>query len=80
MEFSRSTAFCENNTNVREQFNGITAFVDASNVYGSDTESARTLRSFIGGQLRVEFTNFTRKEMLPRIRGNSNSIILSLRY
>ena len=33
MMTTRSTAFCEELSTVREQINGITAFVDASNVY-----------------------------------------------
>jgi hypothetical protein len=43
---TRSPPCCEGHTlsGVREQFNGITAFVDASNVYGSEEESARNLR------------------------------------
>jgi hypothetical protein len=33
---------------VRQQFNDITAFIDASNVYGSDEETARSLRTLDG--------------------------------
>ena len=45
LDFSRSVAYCEGNTPKREQINEITAFVDASNVYGSDDESALSLRA-----------------------------------
>jgi hypothetical protein len=37
----------------REQMNQITAFVDSSNVYGSDACEGRQLRSFTGGKLNV---------------------------
>ena len=36
---------------VREQVNAITAFIDASNVYGSDPTRAGALRTFDNGQL-----------------------------
>ncbi|XP_060086064.1 myeloperoxidase-like [Ylistrum balloti] len=39
---------------VREQINGITAFIDASQVYGSDDEVAVDLRSGKNGRLRVD--------------------------
>ena len=45
MEFKRSLAFCEKTLRVREQMNGITAFIDASNVYGSSEEQSASLRS-----------------------------------
>ena len=35
----------------KEQMNALTAFIDASNVYGSDTKRADRLRSFTGGEL-----------------------------
>jgi hypothetical protein len=38
---------------VRQQTNLITAFVDASNVYGSDPARAQALRAFDGGKLRT---------------------------
>lgn len=43
--------------NPRRIPNEITAFVDGSNVYGSDPERAAQLRTFSGGQLRVSDGN-----------------------
>ena len=66
IDFHRSTALCESlisGRNPREQINGITAFVDASNVYGSDSETAVNLRTFSGGKLVSEA--FGGYEMLP---------------
>ena len=45
IELRRSCAFCENNSGVREQFNALTAFVDASNVYGETDQLAMDLRA-----------------------------------
>jgi hypothetical protein len=43
---------------VRQQVNEISAFIDASNVYGSDTERANALRTLDGtGRLRVSDEN-----------------------
>lgn len=47
----------------REQMNQITAFIDASNVYGSNDEIARSLREFNGGRLLVN--NHEGRHMLP---------------
>lgn len=49
IDFARSRPACGVNT--REQVNTITAFIDASNVYGSDEELAQVLRSKVGGRL-----------------------------
>ena len=48
--FTRSEAICTEDGS-REQFNAITSFIDASNIYGSDNETAQKLRSKIDGQL-----------------------------
>ena len=66
MEFTRSTPFCPDTTPIREQFNAITAFVDGSHIYGSDDKTARLLRTFKKGELKVSKTN-TDREMLPFI-------------
>ena len=44
LAFARSDAFC--NRTPREQYNAITAFVDGSNIYGSDANTANNLRYF----------------------------------
>ncbi|XP_044228044.1 eosinophil peroxidase-like isoform X1 [Thunnus albacares] len=76
MPFFRSAAGCgSGNTghifgasNVREQMNTLTAFIDASQVYGSDDAKARLLRNLTTdeGLLRVntEYTDNSR-ELLP---------------
>ncbi|XP_013777552.2 uncharacterized protein LOC106462198, partial [Limulus polyphemus] len=50
----------------REQLNQVTAFVDASQVYGSDKCEARMLRSFIGGGLNVTRHPLNGKDLLPQ--------------
>ena len=45
------------------QINQITAFLDASNVYGSENSEARVLRLGRGGRLRV--TKFRGDDLLP---------------
>ena len=40
-------------SNPRQQMNGITAWIDASAVYGSDNSRANWLRSFVDGKLKV---------------------------
>lgn len=52
LHFARSLNAQEKLGN-REQMNQITAFVDSSNVYGSDICEAKMLRTFSGGRLNV---------------------------
>ena len=56
-------------SNPRQQVNSITAFIDASNVYGSDPTTAAMLRSFSGGKLRTFDT--PDGALLPLASGNT---------
>ncbi len=44
--------------NPREQINQITAFIDGSQVYGSDQATADSLRSFVGGRMLISDDGF----------------------
>ena len=69
--------------NPRQQVNLITAFMDASMVYGSDAETAASLRTFSGGKMKTSEGN-----LLPvgddgqfqagDIRANENPGLISL--
>ena len=52
--FTRSDATCTE-SGQREQFNMVTAFIDGSAVYGSDSEKAEKLRTKTGGLLRTHY-------------------------
>ena len=43
--YFRSYIFCPKSGKPREQINGITAFIDGSNIYGSDDETSVKLRA-----------------------------------
>lgn len=61
LSFTRSTAAPgtgTDTTNPRQHENGITAFLDASMVYGSDLARANALRTFTGGLLATSAGDF----------------------
>ena len=49
----KRSEFTHDNNGVRQQVNDITAFVDASNVYGSDSARAMAHRTGEGGKLKT---------------------------
>lgn len=75
MEFVRSSAICGsgetsllvNKIHQREQINQLTAFIDASNVYGSNDQDAFDIRerTVNTGKLKVHVTPRYRKGLLP---------------
>ena len=50
--FTRSDHICSNSTH-REQFNALTAFVDGSNIYGSDQDTSQKLRTLVDGLMKT---------------------------
>ncbi|GGA18361.1 peroxidase family protein [Okeania sp. KiyG1] len=63
-------------TNPREQFNELTAWIDGSNVYGSDQERADWLRSFDGGKLNV--TTHSTGDLMPTRGDDPNAPHMSM--
>ena len=60
MQFTRSVPYCVKTADscvTRENMNVISSILDTSNVYGSDEQTARCLRSFVDGKLLVDENN-----------------------
>ncbi len=78
MHFGRSAYVVA--AGVREQVNAITAYVDASNVYGSDAERAAALRTLDGtGKLETSVGNLLpfNDAGLPNAGGTGNALFLA---
>ena len=80
IELNRSIYDAETSVNEpRQQINQITAFIDGSNVYGSDNVRADALRSFDGGQLRTSDGNLLpfNDVGLPNAGGTGDELFLA---
>lgn len=51
----------------REQLNQVTAYIDASFVYGSDVCESKILRSFSGGRMNTTIVRRNSKPLMPQI-------------
>ncbi|XP_014205752.1 peroxidase-like [Copidosoma floridanum] len=56
LEFIRSAPAPQCKVGSRQQLNQVTSFIDGSMIYGSDENTAKDLRYFLGGQLRMQVT------------------------
>ena len=65
--FTRSDWICSESA-VREQINMLTAFVDGSQIYGSDNDTSRRLRLFQSGLLKTNDDSSFSVENLPTRR------------
>lgn len=69
LEFARSATGLKEQCKLgsRSTFNAVTSYIDANFVYGSDEETAASLRAFRGGLLRSNphFRNRGLKDLLP---------------
>ncbi|QQP38454.1 Peroxidasin -like protein [Caligus rogercresseyi] len=67
LEFTRSVQHCDSTP--REQFNAITSYIDASNVYGSEQIVLDSVRDPVNRILLKVTTTSTGKELLPKQDG-----------
>ncbi|XP_011878846.1 PREDICTED: chorion peroxidase isoform X2 [Vollenhovia emeryi] len=70
MDFVRSAPAPRCKLGPREQLNQVSAFIDGSAIYGSDNETARDLREFTGGRLRMQLTPDNRTLLPPSTNPN----------
>ncbi|CAK9808026.1 Peroxidasin homolog [Anthophora quadrimaculata] len=70
MNFVRSAPAPQCKLGPRQQLNQVTAFIDGSAVYGSDVGTARDLREFSGGRLRMQLTPDNRTLLPPSMNQN----------
>ncbi|CAG7833416.1 unnamed protein product [Allacma fusca] len=71
IDFTRSTA-CLGGDRNRQQTNRNTAFIDCSQVYGSDSQRAAQLRAGTNGALLTSRANGAPSVLLPRTNQNAN--------
>jgi peroxidase len=78
IELNRS-AYTDDNSGIRQQLNFDTAFIDASNVYGSDVNRANHLRTFKGGKLKTSAGDLLpfNTEGLPNAGGTGADLFLA---
>lgn len=74
LEQKRAVTANDFNCNVLpvQQVSSVTHFLDGSNIYGSDAESASPLRTFQGGFLRGQFSP-DRRLFLPNVAGSPSA-------
>ncbi|XP_012222781.2 peroxidase [Linepithema humile] len=65
MDFVRSAPAPRCKLGPREQLNQVSAFIDGSAIYGCDNETARDLREFTSGHLRMQLTSDNRTLLPP---------------